>query len=649
MDENSKRKIDFITITSPIEKKLKNNVKSNFENYRLFDDESGNEQLTKAQDSIQQYIKTFGKIVDDPDAYEISLKKLTNIIDNIKTNSSSFIKTTSFVKFFTSFNDDLIEKANSSSNIAITINNDLLKELQRFSISLKKNDQSNNVQFNRKIQQKINNLTIKLKKINEDIHKYQSRSLTLDEMNDHTVFTKLPRLQKLAIRIWQQRELLLNRSTDTGLQLYRKFVYNGDDNIINHHPQLKQIVENFVNNHLNSLKNAEHELIQQQQSRKLQKRKKDFLQLPMFTILDLKQSILSKLNDEKIDNFQLTDNIVTKIYKNLIEEMTKRHNAQQRECIDNYYLLDYDDNCSNDDETLITNENDPELIEQLEQNSIVSKNAMEKLINEYKKKDLEKNGLFENIFIIGSYLLLITTFPISLLMCFKIVQEYERAVIFRLGKLVGCGTRGPGLFFILPCIDDYSVVDLRTITYDIPPQEVLTKDSVTISVDAVLFYRIWLPTIAVSNVFDYGQATQLLTSVTLRNALGTRTLSEILSDRKKIGTDINSMVDSVTKTWGVKIERVELKDVRLPTSMQRSMAVEAESTREARAKIIAAKGELKASYGLKEASEILSIEPMSFQLRFIQNLGSNSSNKETTVLFPVPMPMMSIPVPTKKS
>uniref|UniRef100_A0A6P6YH88 Probable ATP-dependent helicase PF08_0048 n=1 Tax=Dermatophagoides pteronyssinus TaxID=6956 RepID=A0A6P6YH88_DERPT len=389
---NSKRKIDFITITSPIEKKLKNNVKSNFENYRLFDDESGNEQLTKAQDSIQQYIKTFGKIVDDPDAYEISLKKLTNIIDNIKTNSSSFIKTTSFVKFFTSFNDDLIEKANSSSNIAITINNDLLKELQRFSISLKKNDQSNNVQFNRKIQQKINNLTIKLKKINEDIHKYQSRSLTLDEMNDHTVFTKLPRLQKLAIRIWQQRELLLNRSTDTGLQLYRKFVYNGDDNIINHHPQLKQIVENFVNNHLNSLKNAEHELIQQQQSRKLQKRKKDFLQLPMFTILDLKQSILSKLNDEKIDNFQLTDNIVTKIYKNLIEEMTKRHNAQQRECIDNYYLLDYDDNCSNDDETLITNENDPELIEQLEQNSIVSKNAMEKLINEYKKKDLEKNG-----------------------------------------------------------------------------------------------------------------------------------------------------------------------------------------------------------------------------------------------------------------
>ena len=297
------------------------------------------------------------------------------------------------MKLFTSFNDDLIRKATSSSNIAITINNDLMKELQRFSISLKKNDQSNNVQFNRKIQQKINNLTIKLKKINEDIHKYQSRSLTLDEMNDHTVFTKLPRLQKLAIRIWQQRELLLNRSTDTGLQLYRKFVYNGDDDIINHHPQLKQIVENFVNDHLNSLKNAEHELIQQQQqSRKLQKRKKDFLQLPMFTILDLKQSILSKLNDEKIDNFQLTDNIVTKIYKNLIEEMTKRHNAQQRECIDNYYLLDYDDNCSNDDETLITNENDPELIEQLEQNSIVSKNAMEKLINEYKKKDLEKNG-----------------------------------------------------------------------------------------------------------------------------------------------------------------------------------------------------------------------------------------------------------------
>ncbi|KAH9510931.1 hypothetical protein DERF_009421 [Dermatophagoides farinae] len=253
-----------------------------------------------------------------------------------------------------------------------------------------------------------------------------------------------------------------------------------------------------------------------------------------------------------------------------------------------------------------------------------------------------ESSLFENLLILGSYLLLVSTFPISLFMCFKIVQEYERAVIFRLGKLVGCGTRGPGLFFVLPCIDDYSVVDLRTITYDIPPQEVLTKDSVTISVDAVLFYRIWLPTIAVSNVFDYGQATQLLTSVTLRNVLGTKTLSEILYDRNKIGIDINEMVDTVTKSWGVKIERVEVKDVRLPSSMQRSMAVEAETTRDARAKIIAAKGDLKASYGLKEASEIMSVEPMSFQLRFLQNLSSNSFDKETTIFYPVPMPMLTV-------
>ncbi|UXI21163.1 hypothetical protein NH340_JMT07106 [Sarcoptes scabiei] len=261
------------------------------------------------------------------------------------------------------------------------------------------------------------------------------------------------------------------------------------------------------------------------------------------------------------------------------------------------------------------------------------------LLRNHRKED-EKNGLLHRIFIILSYLLILSTFPFSLILCFKIVQEYERAVIFRLGKLIGGGCKGPGLLFILPCVDDYSIVDLRTITYDIPPQEILTKDSITVTVDAVLYFRIWLPTIAVSNVHDYCQATQLLTSVTLRNILGTKSLSEILHDPRKIAYNMSCLVDEITKSWGVKIERVEIKDVRLPDSLQRSMAIEAEATREARSKIIAAEGDLKSSFGIKEAANILATEPISLQLRYMQNIALNAFEKNTLVLFPVPIPMI---------
>ncbi|KAI2798192.1 hypothetical protein RDWZM_001931 [Blomia tropicalis] len=256
--------------------------------------------------------------------------------------------------------------------------------------------------------------------------------------------------------------------------------------------------------------------------------------------------------------------------------------------------------------------------------------------------NIENRGMIAHLFIVFSYLIVVFTFPFSLLFCIKVTQEYERAVIFRLGKLVGNGVKGPGLFFVLPCIDDYSVVDLRTITFDVPPQEVLTKDSVTVSVDAVVYYRIWLPTIAVANVYDYGNATRLLTSTTLRNILGTRTLAEILSQRENISLAVRTILDEVTKVWGVKVERVELKDVRLPVNFQRSMAVEAEAVREARAKIIASEGEKKSSYALVEAADILNVEPISLQLRYMQNLIASGEGKETTILFPVPMPMMSI-------
>lgn len=168
----------------------------------------------------------------------------------------------------------------------------------------------------------------------------------------------------------------------------------------------------------------------------------------------------------------------------------------------------------------------------------------------------------------------------------QVVQEYERAVIFRLGRLVNGGARGPGLFFIIPCIDSYCKVDLRTVSFDVPPQEILSKDSVTVSVDAVVYYRISNAVIAISNVEDYNRSTRLLAATTLRNVLGTKNLTEILSERETISQTMRVSLDDATDPWGVHVERVEVKDVRLPIQLQRAMATEAEAAREARAKVI---------------------------------------------------------------
>jgi len=240
-----------------------------------------------------------------------------------------------------------------------------------------------------------------------------------------------------------------------------------------------------------------------------------------------------------------------------------------------------------------------------------------------------------------SWLMVFVTLPFSLCVLLKVVQEYERAVIFRLGRLLPGGAKGPGIFFVLPCIESYQKVDLRTITLGVPPQEVLTKDSVTVSVDAVVYYRVSNATVSVANVENAHHSTRLLAQTSLRNILGTKNLHEILSDRESISLAMQTILDEATAAWGIKVERVEIKDARLPEQLQRAMAAEAEAAREARAKVIAAEGEKKASGALREASEIISESPAALQLRYLQTLNSISAEKNSTIIFPLPIDLVT--------
>ena len=190
------------------------------------------------------------------------------------------------------------------------------------------------------------------------------------------------------------------------------------------------------------------------------------------------------------------------------------------------------------------------------------------------------------LLIVCSWTLLVLFFPFSLFVTLKIVQEYERAVIFRLGRLSEKSARGPGMCFILPCIDTVHLVDIRTVSFDVPPQEVLTRDSVTVAVDAVVYYRVFNPTVSVANVEHAQESTRLLAQTSLRNVLGTRLLSELLCDRGAVSNAMRECLDEATDSWGIKVERVEIKDVRLPKMLQRIMAAEAEAAREARAKVL---------------------------------------------------------------
>jgi len=233
-------------------------------------------------------------------------------------------------------------------------------------------------------------------------------------------------------------------------------------------------------------------------------------------------------------------------------------------------------------------------------------------------------------------------FPFGACLCvIKIVAEYERAVVFRLGRLQAGGAKGPGLFCIVPCTDEYKQVDLRTVSFDVPPQEILSRDSVTIAVDAVVYYRVQDATMSIANVENADGATRLLAQTTLRNVLGTKTLQEVLTDRDHISANMQATLDEATDPWGIKVERVEIKDVRLPVQLQRAMAAEAEAAREARAKVIAAEGEMNASRKLKEAADVMSESPNALQLRYLQTLTSISAEKNSTIVFPLPIDLIS--------
>jgi regulator of protease activity HflC (stomatin/prohibitin superfamily) len=220
----------------------------------------------------------------------------------------------------------------------------------------------------------------------------------------------------------------------------------------------------------------------------------------------------------------------------------------------------------------------------------------------------------------------------------KIVQEYERGVIFRLGRLVGA--KGPGLFFIIPFIDRMIKVDLRTITLDVPSQEAITRDNVTVKVNAVVYFRVIDPSDSVVQIEDYRRATWNIAQTTLRNVLGQSELDELLSEREKINQHLQQIIDEATEPWGIKVSIVEVKDVELPQTMQRAMARQAEAEREKRAKIIHAEGELSASKQLAEAARVLSDQPAGVQLRYLQTLTEISVEKNSTIIFPLPIDLL---------
>ena len=220
----------------------------------------------------------------------------------------------------------------------------------------------------------------------------------------------------------------------------------------------------------------------------------------------------------------------------------------------------------------------------------------------------------------------------------KVVQEYERGVVFRLGRLVG--PRGPGLILLIPFVERMQKVDLRTVTMDVPAQEVITQDNVTVRVNAVAYFRVLDPNAAIVNVADYIRATSQIAQTTLRSVLGQSPLDDLLSERDKINAQLQQIIDQQTEPWGIKVSIVEVRDVELPQSMQRAMARQAEAEREKRAKIIHAEGEFQASQQLAMAAEVINQNPVTIQLRYLQTLTEIGAEKNTTVVFPLPVDLI---------
>lgn len=220
----------------------------------------------------------------------------------------------------------------------------------------------------------------------------------------------------------------------------------------------------------------------------------------------------------------------------------------------------------------------------------------------------------------------------------KVTQEYERGVVFRLGRLAG--VRGPGLIIIIPFIEKFVRIDLRTVTMDLPVQEVITKDNVTIKVNAVVYFQVMRPDWAITKVFDFSMATLQIAQTTLRNVLGQSTMDEVLSERAEINLRLQQIIDDQTEPWGIKVSLVEIKDLELPQSMQRAMARQAEAERERRAKIIHAEGERQAAEQLRMAADTMASEPVTLQLRYLQTLVEVSAEKNSTIIFPIPINIM---------
>src|SRR5262245_7202281 len=221
----------------------------------------------------------------------------------------------------------------------------------------------------------------------------------------------------------------------------------------------------------------------------------------------------------------------------------------------------------------------------------------------------------------------------------KVLKEYERGVIFRLGRMVAA--RGPGIIYVIPGIEKIVRMDMRTVTMDIPPQDVITRDNVSVKVNAVLYFRVHDPNKAVREVENYLFATSQLAQVTLRSVCGQAELDELLSERERINSRIQEILDQQTDPWGIKVVLVELKHIDLPQEMQRAMAKQAEAERERRAKVIHADGEFQASQKLADAAEVIGKQPMALQLRFLQSLVEVASEKNSTTIFPVPIDLLT--------
>ncbi len=221
----------------------------------------------------------------------------------------------------------------------------------------------------------------------------------------------------------------------------------------------------------------------------------------------------------------------------------------------------------------------------------------------------------------------------------KVAREYERGIIFRLGRLLP-EPKGPGLFILIPIVDRMVRVDLRTITLNVPPQEVITKDNVPVRVNAVAYFRIVAPKDAIVQVENFMNATSQIAQTTLRSVLGQHQLDELLSEREKINAILQTIIDEQTAPWGIKVSVVEVKDVEIPQGMQRAMARQAEAERERRAKVINAEGEFQASERLKDAATVIEAHPIALQLRYLQTLLELGSSASTTIAFPVPIEML---------